>query len=979
MPKNIRIHLGASFHDTWREVAHPWFERAVKSALASELPWVVLTPGQALGLSLKAQLLASDRSVGGLYFWNPGELRDYMRGAARNESAIAVREHLHLLLGSLAAEQSDEPAVKAIERDPSRMLRSLDQLYAGGHPSSELGFAPAEKLAQQLAASLKKLGWSTVQQHDWQTALNPATALFGGVLIMGFDAAHSELWPLLQAAVSCARETDVVLTRPRSKAEDLDQVWVGTWEEQYGEHEPIAEEAQPGVFAPLAQRMENPEAAFSKSASQTRILIGRNLREQAEAIVAQCAEWLARGNVERLGILLPGPGPLAREVSVQLNERKLSHFDSFGHPAPPSSSTQRWRAWIALQRAYTIPNLHRLVSLAPDLNPPDKWADQVDRARNETLVDDIPVVAARLQQLDQVESAAFLRRFAALPAKESLKEMLDQTRSAWLALRWQECLDLLEPQAAAVAAMEKQTVSSSLFLDWLDALLPKPTKQRDEESANPLARIHLLPYSHAEGLPWSHLIMADLNEGQWPPSFESETYLSDRQITALNHASLATGRQGEGHTVLKSGRALMQGPNERNAICRRQFYNLVESVTDGLALTCALEGDDGKGRILPVSNFLSHLYFTERSKPLSEQAMLSLQVNTANWLAGVPAPDARAIASQPLPVEQAKTAYDARRTGESFGPYECAFSEPPKQAITLSCKDWQEAVVDPAALWMKKFLGVKPAGDERSSRWPIARGSWVHDWLARAVTTKANTFEKRASGKDIPDATARAALATRKAVGAAFTAGGRRITPEWWTALWSQAAWTANSFARRLAEVEGWPWAATEWSLPKDCVIPLVDHPLRLRGRMDLLFCKENPNALPDLCWLADFKTGADRALSPKNYLARFKKGEGIQLALYALALEACGARDVSISLLKPDTTVIPQITLLEVHEALTLWDELARMQDAGIFGMRGALRTEYGRGVVMPIATLPIDGRFWEDKWLKTHAAFSDEEGSYE
>ncbi len=943
--------------------------------MTSEQPWVVLTPGRSTALALKAQVLAAGQSLGGLYFWTPGDMRAFLRQASANPATVAVREHLHLLLASLATGQEDASSL-ALARDPARLLRSLDQLHAAGHPVRELDFAPAEQLAADWSSAMAEAGWTTVQHFDWQLARRTPTPLLGGLLVLGFDAAHAELWPLLQAAVRHAEKAEVILTRPRSKAEDLDQAWVGTWEEAWGEAAPIGEESEPGTFASLAQRMENPEAAIPPPTRAVRVLIGREVREQACAVAAQCAAWLAEGPVTRMGILLPGPGPLARELSIQLHARELTHFDSFGHPVPPSIATRQWRTWAALQRSFRLPNLTRVLELSPALSPPDTWEKHVDRALSDMLVDELSVVAARLDHLGYTADATFLRRFAPLPRHTTLDEMLNATRTAWTELGWTETVALLEPQASAVAALGPRMLSASVFLDWLEAVAPKPAMQRDPESANPLARIHLLPYAQAEGLNWSHLIMADLNEGQWPPSFETPGYLGDDQITALNRSVLATGRQGEGHTVVKPGHALMLGPNERRALCRRQFYNLVESAREGLALTGALESGDGKGRIQPASDFLSHLYFMANEEPLSEAVMLRLHEATTHWLATLPAPATGTTQPQPAPIAQASVAYDARRQDQPFGRYECAFTNAPPLALSLSCKEWQDALVDPAAVWMKRYLGVEPARDDSRDRWPITRGSWVHAWLARALGPTANRFARRTHGADIPTDAHQAATRTRENIAASFKRGGREA-PDWWLARWAEAEWVVRQFARRLADLEGWPWAATEWSLPKACEIPLLNHRLRLRGRLDLLLSQDEPRDVPECGWLADFKTGKNNKLSPKNYLKQFRQGQGVQLALYALALETCGAREVQISLLNAGAEVAPQISLHEVHEALPLWEHLAAMQESGVFGMRGELRTEFGRSITLPLATLRVEPGIWEEKWMLTHPALAETEES--
>jgi hypothetical protein len=50
-------------------------------------------------------------------------------------------------------------------------------------------------------------------------------------------------------------------------------------------------------------------------------------------------------------------------------------------------------------------------------------------------------------------------------------------------------------------------------------------------------------------------------------------------------------------------------------------------------------------------------------------------------------------------------------------------------------------------------------------------------------------------------------------------------------------------------------------------------------------------------------------------------------------------------------------------------------MQETGIFGLRGLIRNEFGFNPDYPLATLPIDKEFLDEKWVLTHPAFADDE----
>ena len=72
---------------------------------------------------------------------------------------------------------------------------------------------------------------------------------------------------------------------------------------------------------------------------------------------------------------------------------------------------------------------------------------------------------------------------------------------------------------------------------------------------------------------------------------------------------------------------------------------------------------------------------------------------------------------------------------------------------------------------------------------------------------------------------------------------------------------------------------------------------------------------------------------------------------------------------------MVPQVDLAAMREQQAVWDELVRMQDTGIFGMRGRMRAEYGPSLELPLATLPVDPEKLEEKWGITHPGLAAKE----
>jgi hypothetical protein len=94
------------------------------------------------------------------------------------------------------------------------------------------------------------------------------------------------------------------------------------------------------------------------------------------------------------------------------------------------------------------------------------------------------------------------------------------------------------------------------------------------------------------------------------------------------------------------------------------------------------------------------------------------------------------------------------------------------------------------------------------------------------------------------------------------------------------------------------------------------------------------------------------------------------------LAARELGAADADLSILSVRTELErPQLNIGALTEFSDFWDELFQMQETGVFGLRGAIRNEFGFSPAYPLATLPIDKEFLDEKWVLTHPVFADDE----
>jgi len=987
----------SSPEDAWENVARPWFEKIVTRGLPNRAA-VVVTASRSQAYFFKSRLLAQGKFLFGVKFLSPSQLREILlRGCALH---VPLREHLRLLLAVTAEEfaksnHDDETLLiaKSIARDPDRFLRALDELWGAGWTFDEIDSIGLREIAARFEGQVRECGFTFIHAAD-RAALayaQKSQQLFSDLLLFGFDAAHWSLWPLLHSATISAAEATVLLSDPRDEARDLDETWVGTWEETFGPAEviPTAKTTSP----PLAESLPVP-------AGEVHFVVGRDTTQQARAIVALAAKFLADRRCERLGILFPGPGALPRLVATFLASARIAHNDGIAHVGPSAFDDDAWRVWLELQESPRLKSLFQFLRTTErqifDGILVSQLVDTLRRAYNNVLIDDLKLLMAYCESSPELQhgntAARELEKIRFLPESASLTEFLSQTRRAFLTLRWKERWNELERLSRNLNDPLAAKFSKSSYLRWLQELLGAPSLQRDHLGAHPYARVHLLAYAEAQDQPWSYLIFAGLNDETWP-AFETEVaFVRDEQIDELNRQNKTLnrraskrGRQGEGHWSVREGKTLFLGPNEQRQISKRQMLNLVESVSAGIGATASLYSEATPSRIANPSEFFSWLYFNERGRGVSEQTLHILEEQTRSWLKDWSPIDAQKVDS--ISVGRTQYAFNARRQLRPAGEYEFALRGSPGQEISLSVTDWQRALRSPAIIWMKVFLGVE-ADDDDGDAWALATGQWVHRWLADSVrdgderrfvdVNRANEIRERISAQAREFRERIAALCARRG----------RILPDWWRSGWSNALYIADSLAAKVSDLHDWSDMAVEWSLGKPTLIRVSRvATLRVRGRIDLILARRKSErsqiGYEDL-WVVDYKTGRQRGFSlnelrkkdtPKRKLRRqLIEGRGVQLALYALAVHAFGVQKVQLTLLSPAEALEPQFDLDAVLAQNDFWMELHRMQETGVFGMLGPVHADFGFVAQYPLATLPIDIDLLEEKWALTHPALAPE-----
>jgi hypothetical protein len=901
--------------------------------------------------------------------------------------------------------EADFLAAKSVARAPDHLLRTIDQLGAAGWDFSAVELPAFREITARFQQRLTDCGFELIHSAD-RRALDQAAEsppLFANILVTGFNGAHWALWPLLKAAVISANQATVLLDDPQDVARDIDETWVGTWEEAFGEAKPISlpvNQVTDSLFSEEEMR------GASVGAVNRSFVVGADTTEQAEAVAQQCLHFLADSTCARLGIIFSSAGALPRLVANALARLDIPHHDGLAHLLPGIFEKADWRAWLQLQESPRINSLLHFVNslsnhgdLLRDLSL-SVFERTLRSAYAEVLIDDLEILrrfCAQEAAGTKEKAAAVLDSIPFLPARARFPEFLRATKAALNQLGWKSnWMEISRRTGDWVDKLDAE-FPRALYLRWLGEIAFTFTAAREEIGDHPYARVHLLTVPQAQGQEWSHLIFAGWNEGSWPPPETGEFARQDeidafnRSIQKLNRRASRQGYQGEGHTAIRENHTLYLGPAQQRQIALRQFETLVESATQQITFTASLVQEDAPERLWNPSELFTRHYQEATNAPLTQKAMNQLHARTPSWLAHA-RDRKRSDPSSVQQIESTRIAYDARRNPNvASGEYDFAFRSRPPVVTTLSVTEFGQLIATPALVWLRKYLGIK-AADQSGNVWNSSTGKWVHDWLAEIATGTGKTFTRL---PDFPESERRvcaAAEAKRADISRLCQVAGKRL-PDWWTGGWRNAVFLARALAEKVGAVTEWPWMATEWIIDDDVTVKVTaETALSLRGRIDLLLAHTSPNegslAADDL-WIIDYKTGAKKALTTAKRDAEGRRpalrkklldGSALQLGLYAFIASALGARRIEVSLLSPVVRQLePQISGDEFSSEADIFAELARMQQTGIFGMYGSLRSAYRFTDDYPLATLAVDRDILEQRWELTHRALvRDEEDMF-
>ena len=739
--------------DLWASVLSPWIRQQNARAWSDNRPTAFVLPNNTWVDAVKRLCLEKKTDTFAIQWWTQGQLRAHLLSHYLPQSQLALREDMQFLMSHAVQPNNAQP--QEILPDPDPFLRLYDQIASAGWSAEAFEDPFWHGIANRFEDLLDKSHLLSTWQADKilaQRAGQKPQPPLASLLILGFGPYNGSSLLLLKTAVAMADHSTICLDIS-DEDNPFQHAFVGAWEQAYGECEFVLNPDYPPLpFQPLADNFANKQAPLSASSNPSPIYhIANDLSEEAEAIFHRALSFVAEGTC--VGIVFVRANALYREVSLRLGKANLPHYDALGFWGQQSLPFRWFQSWVNLQNELCLSQLLPFLEYCRELSilPVEELAtiQKCLKYTYETVwTDDLVVLMAYLknakttsnsdQNTTQEETTlSFLEKWIIPSEPKTMREWVQSVlmllQAANLDLEWDERQERLQASIEGLMSAEPSPLKKEKALAWMTQVLRKAGRMRTALGNHIQAPLVLMSPEDVATRSWSHLILAGLNDGNWPQPIDFSPALPEKRIQALNEQVLLRGDQGEGHLSLRTGYSLLltnDATRRRHYDC---FYRLLAAPTKGLALTASTTAEDDPNRHLAPSELLQSLYRCDRGQALDEATWSALARQTQKCLASIPKEPQEHLSLELNfpPIEATKKAYKARRDpSQPFGPFEFSFQAPPPDGIPLPCKAWEALLKRPASVWLENILKVaKPSTFTEAPQWALAIGTWVHQWL----------------------------------------------------------------------------------------------------------------------------------------------------------------------------------------------------------------------------------------------------------
>lgn len=951
-----------SFEDAWEGIIHNWLARVCSEI--KDLPRAVIVPNDATIQFIKEQLLKYDIPLLNVYFFTPGTLRHFIAKRYNVQGDSELRENLQLLMKSVANDLQNNDVARSAAIEPEQFVRLADTIDSAGWGINALRNKSVRELIKKYQEAQSFYGIVTTQKivdELYDLSKKYSKEIFSDVLIYGFSSRHWANYKLLiTAARSVNKATICLLTQNSSRI--IDQAWLGSWEEEFGFSKLILGPVQNKPFAYLSYSFE--ESSISQDRSEQslpEIYIAEDILREAEVIVAKIAEILGEELRPTVGIVFPNQtSPLARAVGSLLEREQIAHYNHLGYLGGITRQRQLFELWVVWQKSMRLSCLcvflerltHEGILAYEEFS---KFLKKSRSALQSVLTDNIEVVYAYLKFSSYDE--LLVDEWKLLPNEGTFQLYMQLAKDALKEIILSKDWELAEQRAGLFLKNFERIIKKEDFLSWLSSVTKTLGRTSNYWGEQQYAAVHMLTEEESLTQSWTHLILSGVNQGEWPSDKPEVLFLESKYLQELNYASLKEGRQGEGHYAVREGLSLFLSPIDHYEMSRCNFGVLIGRPSKQLIVTAHLKSPE-EGKEILISEFLEKLYSIIGVTLLDKGTTKAILKNTNDWI--YPWLLKFKQGTEKIFAE-VKHAYHQRRDIQNgFNEYTFSFKEVNKEALNVSCKAWEDILLNPERAWFKHILKIEGRSFVfGKGLYALAKGIWVHEWINLEKKGIRMSIE---SWEAIIESQARDVY---KVVEKIYKSMGE-VLPDIWKAYWHETRRVTISLCKALGDNLCDGYLFPEFSLSDDSIDESFLLNIPLKGRVDLMiYALADLNIKDNSLKIFDFKTGASGALTKD----KLRKGIGIQLVLYALKFYKEGFKQIEVSIIQPGVAFKKQLDLNDILENITIFDAINFIYESGKLGVRNLMGGNYENNFNFPLATIKVEDIVLEKKWMLTHS----------